>query len=1284
MFSTPYRGCSSLVINVTGSGLLYCLMMNFFSVIGFFGLVLLSYVECKDQCVMRGQCEIDEATGIQRPCVYDGDAVILNKTESINFLKNVCPTLGTGSSYTVCCDDDQIDSFQDKLDALATLFKRCPSCYHNLANVFCQLTCSPHQSRFLQVTNYTGTGENRTVTEMNYFITETYAEGLFNSCSDVQLSFTTSKAIGIACGSHLMDCTPHLWLDYMGGHEPSPYQINFNYEFNDTVIVDQKTFHPMNETIIPCSQPVGPGGGACSCVDCPCHPEPPPEFPKHNKELFGLPLMESLMIMAFILVAIVITVGFFYADCKKKSDEEELLINDTIKLTSGSVFSQWGARSDAWLKKVFTQWGVFCASHPVLVILCALAFFIIASSGLVFFTVRTNPVDLWSAPNSQARQEKDYFDKHFGPFYRTEQVIIRRKSGNPVIGNNLTFSPVFEREFLHLILDLQKEITSLTAVRKNRTIVFEDICFAPVNKRKCMVQSAVNWFQNDPKHLDYYKDTEKYLEYLNNCTSNPFYVQSTGLSCLGDYGGPVFPYVALGGVGDQNYSNASALILTFMVRNHVDPKDNADAIAWEAEFIKFMKNFSNPDMDIAFSSERSIQDELDRESKTDETTILISYLVMFAYVSITLGQYHSWSSILIKSKLLLGLSGVLIVLASVVSSLGIFSYLNVPATLIIIEVIPFLVLAVGVDNIFIIVQSYQRSVRGPLETREQHIGRIIGEVSPSIFLASFAESTCFFLGALSGMPAVHIFALYSGLALFIDFLLQMTCFVALLSLDVAREESSRLDICCCIKSSDSEIPSEKIGCLYNIFDKFYAPFLMKDFVRCSVLLVFSAWLCLSIGVIDQIEIGLDQKLSMPEDSYVLKYFSYLEEYLSVGPPVYFVVKSGFNYANLEDQNNLCSVAFCHRNSLVTQISDASQFSNRTYIAHPPMDWLDNYISWTNDQTRCCRVYINDSSTFCPSYEKAPLCKKCLVTDQKYFRPYPEKFQTFLLDFLKENPTPECPVAGHAGFADALEINNNSIGATHYMTYHTILKTSDDYTQALRWSRKISQNITDTFSAYNLNGTSAEVFSYSIFYVFYEQYLTVKRDTVVNLIISFVEIFIVTFLLMGLDVYSALIMVFTIMMIIFNLMGLMYLWSISLNAVSLVNLVMAVGISVEFCSHIIRSFAFNSEGSKVDRARTAVAHMGSSVLSGITLTKFGGIVVLAFSKSQIFQVFYFRMYLGIVLIGASHGLIFLPVFLSIAGPPIKQKFDRSRGKPLKGSLEEDDFSSQVSSISEKIK
>ena len=39
---------------------------------------------------------------------------------------------------------------------------------------------------------------------------------------------------------------------------------------------------------------------------------------------------------------------------------------------------------------------------------------------------------------------------------------------------------------------------------------------------------------------------------------------------------------------------------------------------------------------------------------------------------------------------------------------------------------------------------------------------------------------------------------------------------------------------------------------------------------------------------------------------------------------------------------------------------------------------------------------------------------------------------------------------------------------------------------------------------------------------------------------------------------------------------------------------AVGISVEFCSHIARAFTVNRQPSRVERAKEALAKMGSSV------------------------------------------------------------------------------------------
>lgn len=287
------------------------------------------------------------------------------------------------------------------------------------------------------------------------------------------------------------------------------------------------------------------------------------------------------------------------------------------------------------------------------------------------------------------------------------------------------------------------------------------------------------------------------------------------------------------------------------------------------------------------------------------------------------------------------------------------------------------------------------------------------------------------------------------------------------------------------------------------------------------------------------------------------------------------------------------------------------------------------------------------------------CQSCNITPNAFNRPDAKDFEHYLPFFLQDNPTPDCAKGGHAAYGNGVVVHqtpkHTTVEASYFMSYHTILKTSADYYESLRSARKIANKITQTMQAsLRLQGyhesevEKVEVFPYSVFYVFYEQYLTMWPDTLKSMGMSILAIFVVTFLLMGFDIHSSIVVVITISMIVINIGGLMYWWNISLNAVSLVNLVMAVGISVEFCSHLVHSFSVSVEETRERRAADSLTKMGSSVFSGITLTKFGGILVLGFAQSQIFQVFYFRMYLGIVLFGAAHGLIFLPVLLSYIG------------------------------------
>lgn len=46
-------------------------------------------------------------------------------------------------------------------------------------------------------------------------------------------------------------------------------------------------------------------------------------------------------------------------------------------------------------------------------------------------------------------------------------------------------------------------------------------------------------------------------------------------------------------------------------------------------------------------------------------------------------------------------------------------------------------------------------------------------------------------GALTDMPAVRVFSLYSAMAVLLDFLFQVTVFVAIMTLDAKREEVSK-------------------------------------------------------------------------------------------------------------------------------------------------------------------------------------------------------------------------------------------------------------------------------------------------------------------------------------------------------------------------------------------------------------------------------------------------------------------------------------------------------------
>ena len=167
---------------------------------------------------------------------------------------------------------------------------------------------------------------------------------------------------------------------------------------------------------------------------------------------------------------------------------------------------------------------------------------------------------------------------------------------------------------------------------------------------------------------------------------------------------------------------------------------------------------------------------------------------MFVYVSVSIGFFPS----AVYNRFILGFAGILVVIFSLLTAIGITFYAGIPLTMISAEVLPFLILAIGVDNMFLISRA-ERSIPQHVTKMELRVAYALKEIGPSIFTAAFCEALAFFIGMLTDVPALWSFCLVAGIAVIADFVMQITLFIAALTLDGKRIQQSRADIAFCFK-----------------------------------------------------------------------------------------------------------------------------------------------------------------------------------------------------------------------------------------------------------------------------------------------------------------------------------------------------------------------------------------------------------------------------------------------------------------------------------------------------
>jgi Niemann-Pick C1 protein len=757
------------------------------------------------------------------------------------------------------------------------------------------------------------------VKSVDFYVSDHFGEGFYNSCKSIQVGSTNGYAMDLI-GGGAKDY--HGFFQFMGDVKDmgSPFQINFPQE-----TPTQMT--PFNADPRNCAD--NDLGSRCTCIDCPsiCQ-ELPAILPPGSEPAchvgaitclsFALTLVYGLAILAFIVGYVVpVTIrrrrekrvglsadgasditplsprshsrGLVGASSLARPDGEESSgqYSESRRLGRGASLldpldtaQPRQYRLDAFLRRTFYRIGMLAASHPWMTFAVMFAFMALLNMGWNNFEFETDPVRLWVAPDSESRLRKEYFDQHFGPFYRPQQIYVTKAS--PVqAGRDTNHSlalltleekpPVLSWETLRYWFEIESEIRELRSSPHGYTL--SDICFKPLGPDgACVVQSVAGWFDNS---LDAY-DPSTWQDHLLACAKSP-------VECRPDFEQPLAPQYVLGGIPEaadesKRYLDSQALVITIVVSDSLDKDVQNRAMEWERTLRAYLMDLSEripreAGLEIAFSTGVSLEEEINKSTNTDVKIVVLSYLAMFFYVSLTLGNGFSsqdekgasaslagWARnfpklfsragsstdsvdtprvfprlprrLFIGSKVVLGLFAISLVILSVSSSVGFFSILGVKATLIIAEVIPFLVLAVGVDNVFILVHEMDRqnilhgpnasatatygpnTPLSPTQSRarlqfdasqshddsvdersvhhdlsvEERVARTLAKMGPSILLSTITEFVAFILGAIVPMPAVRNFALYAAGSVLLNALLQITVFISALALDQRRVE----------------------------------------------------------------------------------------------------------------------------------------------------------------------------------------------------------------------------------------------------------------------------------------------------------------------------------------------------------------------------------------------------------------------------------------------------------------------------------------------------------------
>ncbi|XP_076041583.1 protein patched [Oratosquilla oratoria] len=811
-------------------------------------------------------------------------------------------------------------------------------------------------------------------------------------------------------------------------------------------------------------------------------------------------------------------------------------------------------------------------------------------------------------------------------------------------------------------------------------------------------------------------------------------------------------------------------------------QDKAAAIlqAWQTKFTEEVKNITEGSYNetrhynIHPFSEASLGDLLRQFSEVSVTKLSMGYVLMVIYASLSLLKMSDP----VNSQCGLGVAGVLLVAVTVAAGLGLCALLGLPFNASTTQILPFIALGLGVDDMFLLAHTFAKT-SDTIIPYQDVIGEVLKRTGVSVVLTSVCNACAFFAAAIVPIPALRMFCLQAGLLVLVSLVAMLVVFPAVMSLDLRRRHARRIDLFCCIPgpvpdqvislqpSEESQVknkhsapahresprqcqvvpysdtpkktavtralstcaggtvtsvmselspPKIPLECwvtptanpyspsapsieslatvastrdlvdteqnnsghvpfktwLASVNRKFsewsvskwarevYGPFVTKTSVKVVSVIGLMGLLGTALWGMSRVTDGLDLTDIVPRHTPEFAFLNAQQKYFGFYN-MFAVTQGNFEYPTNQQLLHEYHETFTRVHHIIKNDDGGL-----------PEFWLSLFRDWLIELQK---AFDRDFRDGCITQEKwfhnasdeGVLAYKLLVQTGHVDNPIdrslvtqvrlvdgngiinPKAFYNYLTAWVSNDA-----LAYSASQADLQPEPRIWIHERH--DYELKIPKSPPlvYAQLPFYLHKLSDTAAITEMIESVRSICIKFkekglpnFPTGVPFTFWEQYIKLRFFLLLALLAVLVAVFLVlTVVLM--NMWAAAIVVFLLATMVVELFGIMGIIGVKLSAVPAVLLIVAVGLGVEFMVHVTVGF-LTALGDRNRRVMLSLEHMTAPVVHGAISTLLG-VIMLLFSEFDFIRRYFFYVLFALTLLGMVNGLLFLPVVLSLVGPP----------------------------------